>query len=441
MNTFHRGIYHLLLRLHPSSFRIEFAHDMALDFEDAANAYGVTRLLIDAATSLVRQWWTEISSAPPHHLSETRPSLLAGRYVIVRYAGFTPLQLGLGFIASSTQLLLCILALNAAPKHTGGVSNGSASFSTIPAASDAMPGMPSSTGASSEFPIQPAKSTAVFMGIRSPQADGLKPELLLFHPAGAYPSYEVATIKPLDPDTASGAVRLPPGSSLSPLSIRRYIMNAYGAIYAAQILGGPDWLNKDAYLINGKVPDDLASALQKMTREQRIGRIRMMQQSLLADRFHLRAHFETRILPVYELVPAKGGIKITAVAAPPERKPGDPPVPGHANGNLPPGTLRSTPKSDGSWVLNGRAIQTSVLIRFIAESMNDRPIVDHTGFTGYFDITDLTWAALPAADATDTADAPSLAGALRDRLGLAIVPSKAPIEVLVIDDIERPTAN
>ena len=51
-----------------------------------------------------------------------------------------------------------------------------------------------------------------------------------------------------------------------------------------------------------------------------------MQQSLLADRFHLKAHFETRVLPVYELVPAKGGLKITEVPAPPERKPGDQPT-------------------------------------------------------------------------------------------------------------------
>jgi hypothetical protein len=86
-----------------------------------------------------------------------------------------------------------------------------------------------------------------------------KAELLLFHPSGPLLSYEVATIKPLAPDVASVMVKLPPGVSLSPLSIRRYIMNAYGAIYA------PDWLNKDAYLIQGKIPDDLEPALQQMT--------------------------------------------------------------------------------------------------------------------------------------------------------------------------------
>lgn len=279
------------------------------------------------------------------------------------------------------------------------------------------------------------------MGVRSLQTNQLKPELLLFHPAGPYPSYEVATIKPIDPETASGLVRLPPGATLSPLSIRRYIMNACGAIYAAQVIGGPEWLNKDAYLINGKASDELASALQKMTREERMDRTRMLQQSLLANRFLLRAHFETRVLPVYELVPAKSGIKITPVTAPPEQKPGDSAVPTHSNGNLPPGTMMSTPKNNGLFVLNGRAIKMPLLIRVIAGNITDRPIVDHTGFTGSFDITDLTWAPLGQGGSTDPSDTPSLVGALKEKLGLTIVPARAPIEVLVIDSIERPTPN
>ena len=151
-----------------------------------------------------------------------------------------------------------------------------------------------------------------------------KPELLLFHPSGPPLSYEVATVKPVDSNTANRMVVLPPGATLSPLSIRRYIMDAYGAMYQAQVVGGPDWLNKDPYNIKGKFPDDLEAAYQKMTSDARHDQDRAMQQSLLADRFHLKAHFETRVLPVYELVPAKGGLKITEVPAPPERKPGDP---------------------------------------------------------------------------------------------------------------------
>ena len=234
-----------------------------------------------------------------------------------------------------------------------------------------------------------------------------KPELLLYHPSGPPLSYEVATIKPVDTNTAASVVRLPSGVTPSPLSIRRYIMNAYGAMYPAQVVGGPDWLNKDAYNIKGKVPDDLEAAQQKMTFADRNDQIQSMQQSLLADRFHLKAHFETRVLPVYELVPAKGGLKITEVPAPPERKPGDSLPPPQPGGPLLPSM--TTSNSNGLRTVNARAIKMQLLARIIGGPMNDtgnRPIVDHTGFAGNFDITDLTWAPLGDAGAASTPDVP-----------------------------------
>jgi uncharacterized protein (TIGR03435 family) len=275
--------------------------------------------------------------------------------------------------------------------------------------------------------------------IASAQTTQPKPELLLFRPSGPPLSYEVATIKPIDPNATDRMVKLPPGVSLSPLSIRRYIMNAYGAFYAAQVVGGPDWLSKDSYDIKGKVPDELEAAFQNMKFSDRNDQTRAMQQSLLADRFHLKAHYETRILPVYEIVPAKGGLKIAAVPAPPERKPGDPPVRMRPGDPVPPGSSMTMLNSSGLRVFNGRAIQMSALIRPIGPDSGDRPIVDHTGFTGYFDVTDLTWAPLGDAGAASAPDAPSLAGALEQKLGLKLVPAKAPIEVLVIDSIDRPT--
>ena len=279
----------------------------------------------------------------------------------------------------------------------------------------------------------------------SAQSAQPKPDLLLFHPSGPPLSYEVATIKPVDPNTADRMVRLPPGATLSPLSIRRYIMDAYGAMYQAQVVGGPDWLNKDSYQINGKFPDELEAAFQKMTSDARHDQDRSMQQSLLADRFHLKAHFETRVLPVYELVPAKGGLKITEVPAPPERKPGDPPISFHTGDPLPPGTSMTMMNSNGLRAYNARAIKMQWLARTIsfsgATEVGDRPIVDHSGFTGYFDVTDLTWTPLSAADATNAPDAPSLVGALQEKLGLKLVRAKDPIEVLVIDSINRPSPN
>ncbi len=251
----------------------------------------------------------------------------------------------------------------------------------------------------------------------------------------------MATVKPIDPNAAGSLVRLPPGGSLSPLSIRRYIMNAYGAVYISQVIGGPGWLNKDAYQIDGKRPDDLESVLQKMSREDRLDQTRMLEQSLLNNRFHLKAHFETRVLPVYELAPARGGLKITEVPAPPDNKPGGPATRLQPSDPVPPGTMMTTANSDGLRVLNARAIKMQLLARVIGGDIGDRPIVDHTGFTGYFDVTNLTWAPLADAGATSEPDALSLAGALQEKLGLRIVSAKDPIEVLVVDSVDRPTPN
>jgi uncharacterized protein (TIGR03435 family) len=291
---------------------------------------------------------------------------------------------------------------------------------------------------SATLPSDGSASALALAGVAQPQPS---PELLLFHPSGPLPSYEVATIKPLDSNTADRVVKLPPGASLNPLSLRRYIMDAYGAKYAAQVIGGPDWINKNSYVIHGKVPDDLEAALQKMTSQDRIDQNRSMQQALLAARFHLKAHFETRVLPAYELVPAKGGLKMTEVPAPPERKPGDPPISHRAGDPLPPGTSMDSFNSNGLRVLNARAVKMALLARIIGGDAGDRPVVDHTGFTGYFDIKDLTWAPLGDASVDSTPDVPSLIGVLEKTLGIKLVPAKDPIEVLVIDHIEKPSEN
>jgi len=440
---------------------------MALDFEDALHTYGLGRLWRDVLWSLARQWSACILSGAPDPvfapISASRPSLLAGDYVMVRDKAFTPLELGRGMAGSAALLALCLFGLGGAHRpavdlpmvyasSTPKTGDAPATGARLPVGGSSSSDSQLSQSAVAAFPwTDTASMTLPSDGPGAGHAPGTvlagfaqdqpKPELLLFHPSGPLLSYEVATIKPLDPDGASGMVKLPPGGSLSPLSIRRYIMDAYGAIYAAQVIGGPDWLSKDAYLIHGKVPDDLEAAFQKMTYQDRTERNRIMQQALLADRFHLVAHFETRVLPVYELVPAKGGLKIAEVPAPPERKPGDPPMPMGPGNPLAPGSSRTVSSINGLRVLNARAIQMQLLARIISADAGDRPIVNHTGFTGYFDIADLTWAPLGDASAENAPDAPSLTVALEKTLGIKLVPAKAPIEVLVIDHIDKPSEN
>jgi uncharacterized protein (TIGR03435 family) len=101
----------------------------------------------------------------------------------------------------------------------------------------------------------------------------------------------------------------------------------------------------------------------------------------------------------------------------------------------------TSPESNGLRVLNAHAIKMQLLTRIIGGDIGDRPIVNHTGFAGYFDIKDLRWAPLPDPGATSDPDALSLGGALKEQLGIGVASGTDPIGVLVIDNIERPTPN
>jgi uncharacterized protein (TIGR03435 family) len=271
----------------------------------------------------------------------------------------------------------------------------------------------------------------------------------VFHPAPPLPSYDVATVKPAVNVSAPNGMIMMGGTT-----VRQYIRMAYslgigqlGQLAPAQVVGGPDWIEKDRYEIQGKPSPDLEAALQKMNNEDRAAQTRSMQQSLLADRFHLKVHFEVREMPVYALVPAKGGLKIKAVDAPAPRDPNSPPpplTPGKAP-PMPAGMMATMMKPDGSRTMTAHVTQMANLIGFLGSQggVGGRPILDQTGFTGSFDIPDLTFAPLNAsADASNAAsDAPSLATALEDSLGIKLVATKGPVEVVVIDSIDHPSDN
>jgi uncharacterized protein (TIGR03435 family) len=272
------------------------------------------------------------------------------------------------------------------------------------------------------------------------------PVVKVFHPNGPLPSYDVAIIKPADPN-----------NQFSGRTLRKFIASAYGvpipwgvpggAFEGSQVVGGPAWIDKDRYDIHGKASDEQREAMQKMSRDDRRAQTEMMDQSLLADRFHLKVHFETREMSVFELVPAKGGLKITSVDPPPtgaESKPykwGDP---------LPPGMNTLQVMGNGVSILNARAItmeQLTNALRGQSPDVAGRPIIDMTGFKGNFDVKDLRFIGIAPPEiahspgnATEP-DAPSLQQALQDQLGMKLVPAKGQVEVVVIDSIDRPTEN
>jgi uncharacterized protein (TIGR03435 family) len=231
------------------------------------------------------------------------------------------------------------------------------------------------------------------------------------------PSYEVATIKPSNP-----------AESGSPL--RMYIMAAFGMQpQSTQQLIGPEWIDKKWYDIEGKVPESLQEAMNKMTRDERVEQIRLMEQSLLADRFKLKYHFETREMQVYKLVLAKSGLKL-------KEHPDRTHVGVRFGGN------------GGTNVMKGAAtIPDLAGLLGNVQELNGKPIINETGLSGTFYDFSLRYSNSDAADGADNsapssgADAPSIFSAVEEQLGLKLVAAKAPAKVIVIDHIEPPTPN
>ncbi len=277
-------------------------------------------------------------------------------------------------------------------------------------------------------------------------------QVTVFHATGRLPSYEVATIKKADGGNGVTTTNMGRAVMISGQTVKNYIQTAYGIQRnsGARVLEGPAWINTDMYVIQGKMPDAMRDAMQTMTPEARQDQNRMLQQSLLAERFKLKVHFEMREMPVFELAAAKGGLKIKAVPPPPAYVPGTPlPPPPRPGGPLAPGMLMMQLK-DGKTVMNASATTMNTLMNLLANATEiaGRPVIDKTGFTGNFDVTDLQWAGSltivsgPAQPAPVDVDAGSdLYLALQESLGLKLTPGKAQVEVIVIDSIERPSEN
>jgi uncharacterized protein (TIGR03435 family) len=136
----------------------------------------------------------------------------------------------------------------------------------------------------------------------------LNAPLIRAQPRVARPTFEVASIKPHDPERRCCTLANAGGGRLTVvgLTVKALVGTAY-SVRDFQIFGGPTWVNSDRFDIEAK-----AEALAGMTSE----RMPLLLQSLLADRFQLKVHTETRELPVYELAAGKNGSKLRAVSAP-----------------------------------------------------------------------------------------------------------------------------
>jgi uncharacterized protein (TIGR03435 family) len=250
------------------------------------------------------------------------------------------------------------------------------------------------------------------------------------------PRFEVASIK-LHPGIGNLVHIQPlPGGRLvvENFSLKFLIQTAYGAD-ASQILGGPDWIGSDRYDIEAKAEGNASGKL--MTGP--------MLQTLLEDRFKLSIHRETRQLPIYELTLAKSGVKM------PPAKAGacipfsmdSPPWPTPAPGE--PRPIFCGFRGFGVEGLNRKLEMPGVTMTELASALSRselrRKIVDKTGLAGEFDVH-LIWSLdTPSSADPSAAAGPSIFTAVQEQLGLKLESAKGPVEVLVIDHIERPSAN
>jgi len=207
-----------------------------------------------------------------------------------------------------------------------------------------------------------------------------------------------------------------------------------------QIYNGPGWIHSDGYDISGKT-DLTPEEDQKIgtSLEARTADMNLRLQSLLEDRFRLKVHRETRQLQVFILTVAKGGLKVQPAACVP-RGPYRRPEPGQPSPTFC-GTY-SLLRFGVGWKLTGYGITMKDLVN--ALSFREIPtLTEQTGYTEPFNAI-LEWtpdsAAGPPAPLPADA-APSLSTALQEQLGIKLESAKGPVEVLVIDSVQKPSEN
>ena len=247
------------------------------------------------------------------------------------------------------------------------------------------------------------------------------------------PSFEVATIKRNVSVDASGRGGLAQSGLFRMVNVPVSMMIMVGyrqgpQLYPSQIIGGPEWL-KESYDITAKVGSDLQGKSQgELLRAQPL-----LLQSLLEDRFKLKVHRETRDLQRYALVLAK---KNGTLGPQLRRSPLDCSVDF---------TQCSVRAGQGQFASGGTPLVA--LVNFLASAVVQTVVVDRTGLDGRYEIT-LEWTPdrppLPLngdTPAPPSLDKPSIFVALQEQLGLKLEPERGPVEVLVIDHVERPTEN
>jgi uncharacterized protein (TIGR03435 family) len=243
-----------------------------------------------------------------------------------------------------------------------------------------------------------------------------------------FEAFEVATVKPHAPDAPRGRyIRMQGGHQFVANNYPvRYLVGAAYNLNPRMISGGPEWIDSDPYDILAATPGETRPNLdQQMS----------MLQKLLAERFKLTFHREPRELPIYALTIAKGGSKLKESVGPADDQP-------YTVSTIYPASSGGIdhalmPAHNANMTQFASVLQRAIL---------DRPVVDQTGLTGKYDFN-LEWAPdetqfggnLPPG--VPDHPEPDLFAAVQQQLGLRLEKTRGTVQALVIDRLERPSAN
>jgi len=244
--------------------------------------------------------------------------------------------------------------------------------------------------------------------------------------AMAGPGFEVATIRPSAPEEHARSLGWE-GRRFTAryTTISQMVQFAYN-LQAKQVVNAPGWLDSATYDIEAQAGVEDAGAGEPSAAE-----FRGMMQHLLVERFGLKTHSEPRAMAAYELVVAKGGAKLQAAKD-------------QAQAEIPPGVRIM--RGPHQWMrvvgVHGTMAELAAELQRVE---TDRPVVDRTGIKGEYDFSFTATSAKPffEGEGPDTGDAaaPLIFTAIQEQLGLRLEPVKTAVQCLVVDAVERPSAN
>lgn len=229
------------------------------------------------------------------------------------------------------------------------------------------------------------------------------------------PRFDIVSVRAAHPDVGTVLYWRSTGDGFTAITtVQNLIQRAWNLTLESQTVNLPGWARSDLFEVAAKMDPDTYAGFRKLAGDEQERQWRGMIQTILADRFRMVAHSESRPMPVYALVAAKGGTRLR-----------------------PSNSHEEAGWSTGHGRITGRAMEMPNLADRLSDALS-RMVVDQTGLTGAYDIS-LTWT--PDDERGPADSGPSLFTAIDEQLGLRLEFTRAPVPVLVIDRIEKPSPN